>query len=102
MTQSEINPHAKQRFQSIPGQIDAHHEMLASVPFQRAEDMAMMYYTRALAGNIAKSQNQQQEAMINGLKMLGVQEFLAEFRALGEKSIEVIPPGRARTLNHNQ
>lgn len=101
MTQAEINPHSMERFQNIPGACDAHHELLANPAFQRAEDMAVLFCNRAWSSNAAKSQNPQQEAMINGIKSLGVQEFLATFRGLAERPLEVLPPGRSRTLNHN-
>ena len=102
MTPAQINPHARERFQASQDAIDAHHELLASPAFQRAEDMALIYYNRVLASNITKSQNPTQEATLNGVKMLGVQEFLNEFRCLAEKPLITEPPGRARTLNHNQ
>ena len=69
--------------------------------------MAWLHYNRVLASQLAAPQNpqgpprnSQQEAMVNGYKLLGVQEFLAEFRGLAERPIEVLPPGKARTLNH--
>lgn len=101
MTGEQLNPQARIRFQSVDTNLKAHHEMLASEAFQRAEDLALLQYARVLASNLTKSQNPQLDAMLNGAKMLGVQEFIHEFRMLGEKPLEIVPPGMGRRLNHN-
>lgn len=38
--------------------------------------------------------------MVNAWKLTGVQEFLSEFRNLGEKPVQAQAPGIARVLNH--
>ena len=105
MTSKEINPDAMQRFQSSQANIDAHHALLESPAYDRGEDMAWLYFNRLLSSKLAEAEktagsNAQQQAMINGFKLQGVQEFLHIFRLLGEKAIKPSPPGRARTLNH--
>ena len=57
-------------------------------------------YQRKLSVNLGTSQNAQVEGMVMGWKLAGVQEFLAEFRNLGEKPLITESPGIARTLNH--
>jgi hypothetical protein len=38
--------------------------------------------------------------MVNGWKLQGVQEYLSEFRNLGEKVLAAQPPGLMRVLDH--
>ena len=100
MTAAQINPTPKARFQEKSGAIEAHHNLLESDHFDRAQDMALLEYQRKLSVNLGTSQNAQVEGMVMGWKLAGVQEFLAEFRGLAEKGITVQPPGIARVLDH--
>ena len=103
MTPSTINPSPKTRFQDIKGAIESHHSLIQAESFQRAEDMAFLEYQRKLAIKLANepAPSRQLLAMEHANKLSGVQEFLSEFRNLGEKPLAVEPPGlnRAR-VNH--
>jgi hypothetical protein len=103
MTADQVNPTPKARFQAEEANIKAHHELLQSPAFQKAEDLALMNYNRQLAFNLVNAANPQESqvhGMVNGWKMAGVQEFLAEFHNLAEKKITATAPGLARTLDH--
>ena len=103
MNQATINPSPKTRFQEIKGAIEAHHALLQAESFQRAEDMALLHYQRILALQIdpkLPGDEQQVRAMVNGWKLQGVQEYLSEFRNLGEKVLTAQPPGLMRVLDH--
>lgn len=104
MTPEQVNPTPKSRFQSVDTNIKAHHDLLESPAFQRAEDMALLSYNNTLAHqlvNAANPQEAQVSGMVNGWKLAGVQEFLATFHSLAEKPVVVAPPGNARTLGKN-
>lgn len=98
-----VNPPPKIRFQAIKGAIEAHHGLIQAESFERAEDMAFLEYQRKLAVKLANepASSRQLLAMENFNKLAGVQEFLSEFRNLGEKVVEAQPPGLARVLDHN-
>ena len=100
MTQATVNPSPKIRFQEINGAIEAHHNLLQTESFQRAEDMTQLEYQRKLAVKLGTSTNPQVDGMVNAWKLTGVQEFLSEFRNLGEKPVQAQAPGIARVLNH--
>lgn len=104
MTDQQVNPTPKARFQAVDNNLKAHHDLLENPAFQRAEDMAVMNYNRQLAFNLVNAANPQEaqvNGMVNGWKMAGVQEFLAEFHNLAEKRVQVTPPGMKRTLDHS-
>jgi len=101
MTAEKLNPTPKVRFQKIDSNLKAHCELLSDPAFDRAEEMALLNYTRTLAEQMATTQNPQVLGMVNAWKLAGVQEFLHEFRTLAEKPVAIMPPGQARTLNHN-
>ena len=69
--------------------------------YQLAEDMARLHYDRVLAKNLAESKAQNWDSVANGLKLLGVQEYLNEFRMLAEKQSDPKGPGMARILDHD-
>jgi len=97
-----LNPTPKSRFQSEDANLKAHHDLIQNPAFQRAEDLALLNYSRSLARELVepKNPNPQLTAMQNALKLAGVHDFLHEFRMLAEKPIESTPPGKARTLDH--
>jgi hypothetical protein len=100
MTADKLNPTPKVRFQKIESNLKAHYNLLEDPAFDRAEEMALLNYTRTLSEQMATTQNPQVLGMVNAWKLAGVQEFLHEFRTLAEKQVVVTPPGLARTLNH--
>ncbi len=101
MTPSQVNPTPKTRFQSDEANIKAHHDLLENPAFQKAEDFAVMSYNRSIALATATDTNPQVASMVAGWKLAGVQEFLAEFHSLAEKTVAVQPPGQKRTLDHS-
>lgn len=104
MTPEQVNPTPKSRFQAEEVNIKAHHELLQSPAFQRAEDMALLSYNNTLAHQLVNAPNPQEAqvcGMVNGWKLAGVQEFLATFHSLAEKPVVATPPGQARTLSKN-
>lgn len=103
MTQATVNPSPKVRFQAKNGAVEAHHNLLESDHFDRAEDLALLEYNRKLAIRLANeaAPSRQLMAMENANKLAGALEFLSEFRNLAEKPQPVQPPGIARTLNHD-
>lgn len=103
MTKDQVNPSPKDQFQQSSENIKAHHELIQSPVYERAEEFALAHYTRALAGELARTtdpQASQVKAMQNGLKMLGAHEFIAELRNLAEKPIVTQSPGLGRVLDH--
>ena len=103
MTDQIVNPTPKARFQQAEANIKAHHELLQNPAFEKAEDAALMSYNRSLAFQLVNAKDPQQAqvyGMVNGWKLAGVQEFLAEFHNLAEKPVPLQPPGHARTLDH--
>lgn len=100
MSDHQLNPTPKSRFQATDANLKAHHEMLATPAFQRAEDLALLNYGRNLSDQMKDTANPQVLGMVNAWKLAGVHEFLHEFRILAEKPVEMQPPGKARTLNN--
>jgi hypothetical protein len=86
----------------VDSNLKAHLELIANPAFQRAEDLALLSYSRSLATELVdpKNPNPQVTAVQNALKLAGVQEFLHVFRTMADKPIEVTPPGVARTLQN--
>lgn len=78
-TQPFLNPSPKVRFQSSDQNISKHREMVDRNEFQRACDFALLEYQ-------AKLCQQEPNAGIIGVKIMGAQEFLKEFRLLSEKA----------------
>lgn len=109
MTRRQLNPSPAERFREIKGAIEAHHALLALPAYQLAEDYAVMHYARVVASQQVKlvnpnesPRNPQQDAMIAGVKVLAVQEFLDEFRALAEPPPEPVTAPKIHTLNHTR
>jgi hypothetical protein len=100
MTADQLNPTPKAKFQSEEANVKAHHALLESPAFEYAEQVAMLQFSRSLAKELETSGNPQLTGMVNGFKLLGVQQFMAEFRMLAEKGTAPQPPGVARTLDH--
>lgn len=100
MTNAQVNPNPKARFQEVEANIKGHHAVLENPTFNLAQDMALLEYNRKIALELGASQNPQVQGMINAWKLAGVQEFISEFRNLAEKVIPAQPPGLARTLDH--
>jgi hypothetical protein len=101
MSQPTANPTPKTRFQEIKGAIDAHHTLIESESFKRGCDTAMLEYQRKLSANLGLATQHQAEALANGYRIQGANEFLAELRNLAEASAKTQPPGLARTLAHD-
>ena len=101
MTSDQVNPTPKARFQTEDANIKAHHALLENPEFQKAEDLTMLNYARSLAKDTITNANPQVAGMINGWKLAGVQEFLAELHNLAEKPVPLQPPGVQRTLDHS-
>jgi len=99
MTPDIVNPTPKSRFTAAEQNIKDHHALLENPAFQKAEDFALLSYQRSLAKTVGTDPNPQVAAVVAGLKLTGVQEFLAEFHNLAEKPVETQPPGINRTLN---
>lgn len=102
MTSAQLNPTPKAKFQSVKANIAGHHALLENPAFDRAEQAAMLSYSRTLANELANAAgpNSQLQSMINGWKLAAVQEFMHEFRMLAEEPVVVEAPGLARQLNH--
>jgi hypothetical protein len=100
MTDAQVNPTPKSRFQAEDANIKAHHALLENPAFQKAEDMTLLSYQRSLAHDTGTNTNPQVAAMVNGWKLAGVQEFLAEFHNLAEKKIETPPAVKTRMVDH--
>lgn len=74
-----LNPSPKQRFMQSGTRVSDHRNMVSSDTFERSADAALLQY----AGVLANATNPN-EAMVNGLKLQGAQEFLQTFRLLAE------------------
>lgn len=77
-TQAVVNLRPKVRFQQSNNNIAAHRDLVDRNDFQRACDFALLEYQ-------AKLCEQEPNAGIIGVKIMGAQEFLKEFRLLSEK-----------------
>ena len=80
------NPTPKQRFQESNDNISKHRKLVDSPEYQRSIDFARLEYSRILA----ESANDQTKAMVAGIKMQAVEEFLIQLKWLGE--VEEVRP----------
>lgn len=101
MTSQQLNPSPKDKFQKNESFVKEHHDLLANPAFDRAEDVAMLSFSRSLAKDLEDAgPNAQLVAVQNGIKLLGVQQFIAHFRMLAEKPLTIEKPGLSRTLSN--
>jgi hypothetical protein len=75
-----INPSPRQRFQSLPGILNPHREMVSSDIFRVAADHAMLQYQ----ADIAEQTRDGNSAVAAAYRLLGAQEFLQTLRLLAE------------------
>lgn len=85
-----INPSPKTRFQQSADNIKKHRELVDSNEFQRGCDFALLQYQTKLASQ----QVDGQLAAASHFKVLGVLEFLQEFRFLSETIPTVVAKDR--------
>ena len=101
MDKPAANPSPKTLFREIKGAIDAHHNLIETESFKRGCDTALLEYQRKLSANLGLATNHQAEALANGYRIQGANEFLAELRNLAEPVQIPLPPGKARVLDHS-
>lgn len=93
---ANLNPSPKARFMQSGTRISNHRALIMSDAFEDAADAAMLQMQRAMANDIKDGNS----AMAAGFRMLGAQEFLANFRLLAETPRAPSPPVRDN-LNPN-
>jgi len=91
------NETPKERFQNSGLSVGNHRNIVDNADFQKACDFALLEYSHKLALNASQAPDR---SGINGLKLAGAHEFLAEFRNLSEKAqaLPTAPP--MPQLNH--
>lgn len=82
MTNPNVNPSPKSRFQESQQNVSHHRELIQRNEFQRACDFGLLQYQGQLAS--MDLQGNMNNAAANHLKITGVIEFLHVLRHLGE------------------
>lgn len=93
MSQPNLNPSPRARFQLERNNITSHKSMIELPSFDRGMDAALLEYASVLA----KGNNTSNDAMAMGFKLQGAQEFLMFLKTLAEAA--PVPQPRKDTDN---